>query len=428
MATVPITPAAKADAAQALYERYYANVYRYALSQLRSPQDAEDAAQNTFLRAFAALQKGIVPENEVAWLFKIAHNVCSTSKLAWLRRRRVEAPRDLDALPVEPSSPESRRDELAGLQDALAAMPPRLREAFLLREWQGLSYAEIAERLDTSHSAVETLIFRARKMLAQQLEQPMKRVREALGIGPLLNLLRGMLEATPTIAKAAGVVAVAAGATVAAKPLVASDRPASAMPAGVSSSPAPATPAPGASTESRPGPHRAARQRTAGPTPPRSTPVPSQPRVPLAPGAPPIVPATPAPAAAPSTPVLGPVPAPLSAAPLSAAPLSAAPATPVTSLVPALAKPPVGPVATPTLPLPSAPVTAPAPAVKSPPVTTPPITTSLPVTPPPSSPGVPTVPVPQVTVPQSTAPPAPTVTAPALTAPTPAVTIPGSLP
>jgi RNA polymerase sigma factor (sigma-70 family) len=438
MATVPITPAAKADAAQALYERYYANVYRYALSQLRSPQDAEDAAQNTFLRAFAALQKGIVPENEVAWLFKIAHNVCSTSKLAWLRRRRVEAPRDLDALPVEPSSPESRRDELAGLQDALAAMPPRLREAFLLREWQGLSYAEIAERLDTSHSAVETLIFRARKMLAQQLEQPLKRVREALGIGPLLNLLRGMLEATPTIAKAAGVVAVAAGATVAAKPLVTSDRPASAMPAGVSTSPAPARPTPGASAESRPGPHRAARQRTAGPTPPRSTPVPSQPRVPLAPGAPPIVPATPAPAAAPSTPVLGPVPA-----PLSAAPLSAAPATPVTSLVPARAKPPVGPVATPSLPLPSAPVTAPAPAVKSPPVTTPPIatqpiatqpvttppiTTSLPVTPPPSSPGVPTVPVPQVTVPQWTAPPAPTVTAPTLTAQTPTVTIPGSLP
>src|SRR5207302_4646199 len=142
-----------------------------------SPQDAEDAAQNTFLRAFAALRKGTVPENEAAWLFKIAHNVCATSKLAWLRRRRVEAPRDLAALAVEPSAPETRRDELAGLEDALAAMPPRLREAFLLREWQGLSYAEIAERLDTSRSAVETLIFRARKLLAKQLEQPWPRAR-----------------------------------------------------------------------------------------------------------------------------------------------------------------------------------------------------------------------------------------------------------
>jgi RNA polymerase sigma-70 factor (ECF subfamily) len=203
MATVRITGAAKADAAQLLYERYYANVYRYALSQLRSPQDAEDAAQNTFLRAFAALQKGTVPENEVAWLFKIAHNVCSSSKLAWLRRRRVEAPRDLTMLPVEPASPESRRDELTGLEDALASMPPRLREAFLLREWQGLSYAEIAERLDTSHSAVETLIFRARKHLAQQLEQPVKRVREALGLGPLLGFVRGLLEGAPTSRPAA---------------------------------------------------------------------------------------------------------------------------------------------------------------------------------------------------------------------------------
>src|SRR3977135_3734069 len=128
MATVSITRTTEADAAQLLYERYYPNVYRYALSQLRSPQDAEDAAQNTFLRAFGALQKGAVPENEVAWLFKIAHNVCATSKLAWLRRRRVETPRDLDALSLEPSSPESRRDELASLGEAPAAMTPRPRQ------------------------------------------------------------------------------------------------------------------------------------------------------------------------------------------------------------------------------------------------------------------------------------------------------------
>src|ERR1700710_2983337 len=109
--TPSTTTPVRAEAARLLYERYYANVYRYALSQLRSPQDAEDAAQNTFLRAFAALQKGIVPDNEVACLFKIAHNVCASSKLAWLRRRRVEAPRDLDLLPVQPATPESRRDE-----------------------------------------------------------------------------------------------------------------------------------------------------------------------------------------------------------------------------------------------------------------------------------------------------------------------------
>jgi RNA polymerase sigma factor (sigma-70 family) len=190
--------------AQALYRRYYPNVYRYALSQLRSAEDAEDAAQNTFLRAFAALQKGVVPESEAAWLFKIAHNVCASSKLAWLRRRRVESPRDLDELQV--ARLESDVD-ISGLDDALAAMPPRLREAFLLREWQGLSYAEIAERLDTSRSAVETLIFRARRHLATEL----RKVQQALTLGPLAAWLRGFFTGGNGALRGAGVVALATG-------------------------------------------------------------------------------------------------------------------------------------------------------------------------------------------------------------------------
>src|SRR4051794_9560398 len=171
--------------AHALYDRYYRNVYRYALSQLRSAQDAEDAAQNTFLRAFAAMQKGVVPENEAAWVFKIAHNVCASSKLAWLRRRRVETPRGLELLPIEPAVIEPPREDLDGLGDALANMPPRLREAFLLREWQGLSYAEIAEKLDTSRSAVETLLFRARRHLAAEMQRARK-----LWVRPAADLLR----------------------------------------------------------------------------------------------------------------------------------------------------------------------------------------------------------------------------------------------
>ena len=157
-------PRTQADAAaRELYARYYPPVYRYARSRLRTSEDAEDAAQTTFLRAFVALQRGVVPESEPAWLFTIAHNVCVTSQLASARRGRVEM-----AVPVESASPE-RPDDLIGLQDALAEMPPRLRQAFLLREWQGLSYAEIAERLDTTKPAVETLIFRARRFLARQL-------------------------------------------------------------------------------------------------------------------------------------------------------------------------------------------------------------------------------------------------------------------
>jgi RNA polymerase sigma-70 factor (ECF subfamily) len=84
----------EAAAAQALYERHAARISGYCLHQLGSPEEAEDALQTTFLNAFRALQKGIVPESELAWLFKIAENVClSRRRSSWrrssLRRRAV---------------------------------------------------------------------------------------------------------------------------------------------------------------------------------------------------------------------------------------------------------------------------------------------------------------------------------------------------
>jgi RNA polymerase sigma factor (sigma-70 family) len=214
MTVVGETGASQRDATQALWERFHASVYRYALSQLRSPQDAEDATQTTFLRAFNALQRGVVPENEAAWLFKIAHNTCTSSKLAWLRRRRVETPHDTAYLERAPAA-EQRGDELEGLGDALVRMPARPREAFLLREWQGLSYAEIAERMQTAQSAVETLIFRARRTLAQQLAPPLRRVRQALGTAPLLATLRGRLGGGSLAVQTVGAAAVVATASVA---------------------------------------------------------------------------------------------------------------------------------------------------------------------------------------------------------------------
>src|ERR687887_207283 len=73
------------------------------------------------------------------------------------------------------AAPEGSEDELIPLEDALADMPETQRRALLLREWQGLSYREIAAELEVSQSAVETLIFRARRSLARRLEAPRER-------------------------------------------------------------------------------------------------------------------------------------------------------------------------------------------------------------------------------------------------------------
>ena len=110
-------------------------------------------------------------------------------------------------------------------------MPPRLRRAILLREWQGLSYAEIAQALDISHSAVETLIFRARKHLAKALDnavaRPARRVVGVLNLPSLLTALRGMLANAGAAKLAAGAVVF----TVAASGGVAAELAVSAAPA-----------------------------------------------------------------------------------------------------------------------------------------------------------------------------------------------------
>src|ERR671938_223066 len=160
-----------------LYERFAPRIFGYCLHRLGNREEAEDAVQTTFLNAFRGLSRGVVPESESAWLFKIAENVCLSRHRASFRRRRVEVPGDLAAVEETVAAPARADDELIPLEDALAEMPDAQRRALLLREWQGLSYREIAAELEVSQSAVETLIFRARRSLAQRLEAPRERLR-----------------------------------------------------------------------------------------------------------------------------------------------------------------------------------------------------------------------------------------------------------
>ena len=113
-----------------------------------------------------------MPETETAWLFKIAENVCLSRRRSAWRRNRVESSTDLELIEDLVPGPSRQSDELIGIAEALTAMPAQQRRAILLREWQGLSYREVGAELALSQSAVETLIFRARRSLAQGLEQP----------------------------------------------------------------------------------------------------------------------------------------------------------------------------------------------------------------------------------------------------------------
>src|ERR1035437_7789930 len=85
-------PAPEADLTRALYEQYANQIFRYCLHQLGSREEAEDAVQSTFLNAFRGIKRGIVPELESAWLFKIAHNVCLSRRRTTWRRGRIGSP------------------------------------------------------------------------------------------------------------------------------------------------------------------------------------------------------------------------------------------------------------------------------------------------------------------------------------------------
>jgi RNA polymerase sigma-70 factor (ECF subfamily) len=150
-----------------LYKRHVGDVYRYALAVMRNPADAEDVTQTTFLNAYRSyVEKGNRPEKPQNWLIAIAHNVCRQRFRQSARRPSEVAFEDDIADTIVDDDAPSGED----IRRALGHLAFNQRAALVMRELEGRSYAEIAEILDVSTSAVETLIFRARRALREQLE------------------------------------------------------------------------------------------------------------------------------------------------------------------------------------------------------------------------------------------------------------------
>jgi DNA-directed RNA polymerase specialized sigma24 family protein len=140
-----------------IYRRHLGDVYRYALAVLRDPADAEHVAQTTFLNAYRAYtEQGHRPQSPQNWLIAIAHEAC---------RHQFPQSDDFADSSVEHGMPLG-----ADIRYALSRLAFDQRAALVMRELEGRSYAEIAEVLELSSSAVETLMFRARRALREQLD------------------------------------------------------------------------------------------------------------------------------------------------------------------------------------------------------------------------------------------------------------------
>ena len=207
----PVRPASADAYAEVLYERLYDRIFGYCLYQLGSREEAEDAAQVTFVQALRGLRRGIVPRVEAAWVFAIAKNVCLERHQVRGRRRSREVLLDPADLDLEAVEEEWHGEEAAQLRQALEHLPESQREAVLLREWRGLSYREIATEMGLSLSAVETLIFRARRSLAAELSETTGRSRVARGVlfGPLAAAFKIFGGSAAKVAVAAALAAAA---------------------------------------------------------------------------------------------------------------------------------------------------------------------------------------------------------------------------
>src|SRR6266513_6221800 len=151
-----------------LYQKHAGDVYRYALVVLRNEADAEDVTQTTFMNAYRAFANGERPRTPQNWLIAIAHNVCRQRfRQSQRRPNEVVLNEELAEAPHE----EEERVSAEDIRRALGHLAFNQRAALVMRELEGRSYQEIAEILGLSVSAVETLIFRARRALREQLEE-----------------------------------------------------------------------------------------------------------------------------------------------------------------------------------------------------------------------------------------------------------------
>jgi len=169
-----------------LVVRYERDVFNLTYRMLGNRGEAEDAAQEAFLRAYANLDRYDPARSFKTWLLSIASNHCidriRRRRLTWLSLEEPLPPHP--ALTSDTPGPEEATldaERSAAVQALLEDLSPDYRVAVVLRYWYDYSYAEIAEMLGTTESAIKSRLFRARQALAQQLEdRPLSALNPAL--------------------------------------------------------------------------------------------------------------------------------------------------------------------------------------------------------------------------------------------------------
>ena len=156
-----------------LMRRYQNRVYAYVLRMISCPDDAMDICQTTFISAYRNLEKWQPNALFRTWLFRIASN----SAIDYLRRNRLYTQVSLESVGntltsgMDPEREYISSARCSGMISLIQQLPPLFRQALLLRELEGMSYAEIAQALNVSEGTVKSRIARARYGLVSGLGQ-----------------------------------------------------------------------------------------------------------------------------------------------------------------------------------------------------------------------------------------------------------------
>jgi RNA polymerase sigma-70 factor (ECF subfamily) len=149
-----------------LVERYQRVLFTVAVRMLGDADQAADAAQDAFVRAYRKLQTYDSRHKFFSWLYRILVNECLNVR----RSRRLLEPLDAGLASADNPHRAAEQAELrASVQTALRRLSPAYREVIVLRHYAGLSYVEIAETVGVAEKTVKSRLYSARQQLGQDL-------------------------------------------------------------------------------------------------------------------------------------------------------------------------------------------------------------------------------------------------------------------
>jgi len=165
------------EALDPLMQRHGVRILRYLSRLLRDAGEAEEAAQEVFVRVYQHRGRYVAGQRFTSWLYAIATNVARDRLRRWRRRASLLAEEAADdsrgteaADPaLSPGEALEEREVIGMVRGAVEALPEDLRVAMVLAEYEGLTHAEIGQAMDCSAKAVEMRLYRARQLLRRDL-------------------------------------------------------------------------------------------------------------------------------------------------------------------------------------------------------------------------------------------------------------------